>query len=91
MALTSSPGLRRTIGHAAFFGEVLEAAWSTLDCHKLRLLTRVLADGFRNDAPRLDIDREPIRAFRELKSPHLRVLDEAAQAIEGGRLRSVLS
>lgn len=91
MALTSSPELRRTIGHTAFFGEVLEAAWSTLDCYKLRLLTRVLADGFRNDAPRLDIDRELRRAFRELESAHLRVLDEAAQAIMGGRLRSVLS
>jgi hypothetical protein len=66
--------------HAAFFLETLEAAWSTLDPRKLRLLARVLAEGFRNDAPRLDIDREVVRAFRELETTHLRVLDEVARA-----------
>jgi hypothetical protein len=66
--------------HAAFFADALEAAWSTLDLRKLRLLARVLAEGFRNEAPRLDIDREVVRTFRELETTHLRVLDEIAQA-----------
>jgi hypothetical protein len=52
--------------HAGFFAEALEAAWSTLDRHKLRMLARVLADGLQNDAPRLDIDREVIRALESL-------------------------
>jgi hypothetical protein len=68
--------------HAAFLEVALEAAWSTLDRPRLRLFARVLAEGFRNDAPQLDIDREVIRAFRDLESAHLRVLQEAAQAIE---------
>jgi hypothetical protein len=67
--------------HAAFLEVALEAAWSTLDPRRLRLLAHVLAEGFRDDA-KLDIDREVIRAFRDLEAAHLQVLREAAQAIE---------
>jgi hypothetical protein len=67
--------------HAALLAQALEAAWSTLDRHKLRMLAHVLADCFRDDA-RLDVDRLVIRALRELEPAHLRVLDEAAHAIE---------
>jgi hypothetical protein len=67
--------------HFRLFAEVLEAAWSTVDRHKLRMLARVMADGFQDDA-RLDVDQLVVRALRELESAHLRVLDEAAQVIE---------
>jgi hypothetical protein len=59
--------------HSAFFAEGLEAVWSTLDRHKLRTLSYVLADGFRDDG-RLDIDQLVIKALRELDPPHIRVL-----------------
>jgi hypothetical protein len=60
--------------HAAFFTEALETAWSTLDKHKLRALSYVLAKGFQDDA-RLDVDQFVIRALRDLDAPHIRVLD----------------
>jgi hypothetical protein len=64
--------------HAAFFTEALEAAWNTLDRHKLRTLSYVLADGFQDDA-RLDIDQLLIGALRELQPGHVRVLRTLAE------------
>jgi hypothetical protein len=60
--------------HVGFFAETLEAAWSTLDKHKLHALSYVLADGFQDDA-RLDVDQLVVRALRELEPAHVRVLD----------------
>jgi hypothetical protein len=64
--------------HAAFFTEALETAWSTLDRHKLRTLSCVLAEGFQDDA-RLDIDQLVVKALRALDPPHVRVLDVMAK------------
>lgn len=65
--------------HAAFFGEALETAWSTLDRHRLRTLSYVLAESFRDDA-RLDIDQLVVKALRDLDPPHIRVLNVMAEA-----------
>ena len=65
--------------HAGFLAEGLEAAWSTLDRHKVRALSYVLADGFQDDA-RLDVDQLVVKALRELEVPHVRVLNLMATA-----------
>ena len=64
--------------HAAFFTEALETAWTTLDQRKLRTLSYVLADGFKDDA-RLDIDQLVVKALRDLDPPHIRVLEVMAK------------
>jgi hypothetical protein len=60
--------------HAAYLQAALEAAYDTLDEHKLRTFTSVLADGLQDDA-RLDMNQLVLAAVRELDAPHLRVLD----------------
>lgn len=69
--------VQRSDRHAAYLQEALEAAWATLDGHRLRTLGYVLADGIADDA-RLDVDQLVIRALRELEAGHLAVLVKVA-------------
>jgi hypothetical protein len=58
---------------------VIEASWRTRDRHKLRALSRVLADGITDDA-RIDVSILLGEACREIETPHLRLLGHMANA-----------
>jgi hypothetical protein len=63
---------------ALFTAEVIAAAQATLlDAH-IRVLSKVLADGIRDDAV-VDTDMLLVRTLADIEKPHLQVLQQVAQ------------